>query len=109
GPRPAARPRQTMWTRRTRRGSRRGCAMRNERVLDLADCTEFRQTLMARPPRLAHGVLVLLLALVGAALLWAALTPANLVVLGQGRVRPATTPTRVGLAVNGRASAGRSA
>ena len=34
--------------------------MRNDLVLDLADCTEFRQALQARPPGIVHGTLVLL-------------------------------------------------
>ena len=42
--------------------------MRDDLVLDLADCTEFRQALQARPPRVVHGTLVLLVALLGTAL-----------------------------------------
>ena len=45
--------------------------MRKDPILDLADCTEFRQTLLARPPRIAHGTVALLALLLGAALLWA--------------------------------------
>ena len=51
--------------------------MRNDLVLDLADCTEFCQTLQARPPGVVHGTLVLLLALVGTALGWSADTGAT--------------------------------
>ena len=36
------------------------CSMRHELIRDLADCTEFRQSLQARPPRLVHGTLFLL-------------------------------------------------
>jgi multidrug resistance efflux pump len=72
--------------------------MRNALVQDLADCTEFRQTLQARPPRLVHGTLLLLAALLGTALVWSALTRANLVVRAPGRVRPVTSPMKV---VNG--------
>ena len=43
-------------------------AMRNALILDLADCTEFRQTLLAAPAAVVHGTLVLLVALLGAAL-----------------------------------------
>jgi len=64
--------------------------MRDDGVLDLADCTEFRQTLQARPPRIVHGAVTLLAGLVGAAVAWAALTPAELVVRAAGRVRPVT-------------------
>ena len=72
--------------------------MRNELIRDLADCTEFRQTLQARPPRLVHGTLLLLAALLGTGVLWSALTQANLVVRAPGRVRPVTSPMKV---VNG--------
>ena len=47
--------------------------MRNDLILDLADCTEFRQTLLARPPRIVHGTVILLALLLGAAL-WQAQT-----------------------------------
>jgi multidrug efflux pump subunit AcrA (membrane-fusion protein) len=69
--------------------------MRNQLIHDLAECTTFRQTLLARPPRIVHGTVILLLGLLGAALLWAALTQANLVVRGVGRVRPLDTPEKV--------------
>ena len=69
--------------------------MRNEFVLDLADCSEFRQALQARPPRIVHGTLILLIALLGTALAWAAATKANLIIRGQGRVRPVATPVKV--------------
>jgi HlyD family secretion protein len=69
--------------------------MRKDQILDLADCTEFRQTLLARPPRIVHGTAILLALLLGAALLWSALTTANLVVRAPGRVRPLTTPMKV--------------
>jgi multidrug resistance efflux pump len=76
-------------------------AMRNDLVLDLADCTEFRQTLLARPPKLAHGTAGLLIILLGAALAWAAATRANLVVQAPGRVRPVSTPKKVYSAARG--------
>jgi multidrug resistance efflux pump len=55
---------------------------------DLSDCTEYRQTLLARPPRLVGATFVLLVALVAAGVLWAACTKADLVVRAAGRVRP---------------------
>jgi multidrug resistance efflux pump len=64
-------------------------------VLDLAECTTFRQTLLARPPRIAHGTVALLVALLGAALAWSAMTRADLVVRAPGRVRPLATPKKV--------------
>jgi hemolysin D len=63
------------------------------RVYDLSDCTESRQLLLARPPRLVRGTLMLLVALVSAAALWAAFTEADLVVRARGRVRPMTSST----------------
>jgi hemolysin D len=69
--------------------------MRHYQVVDLAECTTFRQTLLARPPRLAHGTVVLLVLLLGAALTWSALTRADLVVRASGRVRPRVTPKKV--------------
>jgi HlyD family type I secretion membrane fusion protein len=66
--------------------------MANTAILDLVDCTEFRQCLEARTPRLAHGALWLLGALLAAAVAWAALTRADLVVRAPGRVRPTTPP-----------------
>jgi multidrug efflux pump subunit AcrA (membrane-fusion protein) len=69
--------------------------MRNALILDLADCTEFRQSLQARPPRIVHGTAFLLAALVATALMWAALTRADLVVRGAGRVRPVDSTYKV--------------
>jgi multidrug efflux pump subunit AcrA (membrane-fusion protein) len=64
-------------------------------MLDLADCTEYRQAVEARPPGVVHGAAALLALLVGSALLWAALTRADLVVRAAGRVRPVGATTRV--------------
>ena len=77
--------------------------MRNDLVLDLADCTEFRQALQARPPGIVHSTLVLLVALLGTALGWSAATRATLVVQGSGRIRPLTTPVQVYSAARGEA------
>jgi HlyD family secretion protein len=62
---------------------------------DLADCSEFRQAVEARPPRIVHGAAFLLVTLLAAAVVWAAIVKANLVVRAAGRVRPAQTPTRL--------------
>jgi multidrug efflux pump subunit AcrA (membrane-fusion protein) len=64
-------------------------------VVDLAECSTFRQTLAARPPAIVHGTALLLMVLLAAALLWAALVKANLVVRAAGRVRSDEIPTRV--------------
>ena len=57
-------------------------------VMDLNNCTEFRQTLQAKPPMIVHGTLILLGAVLTFALLWSALTEADLVVRSDGKVRP---------------------
>src|SRR5262249_61999353 len=100
GPRPMRIARLTYAYRQEPRRStatttRRSSAMRNSTVLDLADCTEFRQALQARPPAVVHGTAALLALLLGTALGWAALTRADLVVRGTGRIRPVTTPVKV--------------
>jgi multidrug efflux pump subunit AcrA (membrane-fusion protein) len=69
--------------------------MRAQEIHDLSKCSEFYQTLQARPPAVVHGTAFLLTALLGAVLAWSALTRASLVVRAQGRVRPVTEPTRV--------------
>src|SRR3954470_6010002 len=69
--------------------------MRNSVITDLADCALFRQTLEARPPRIVHGTAFLLVSLIGAALIWAGLTRADLVVRGSGRVRTLESPYRL--------------
>src|SRR5262245_20080237 len=69
--------------------------MTDDCVLYLADYTEFRQTLQARPPRVVHGTVILLAGLLASAVLWAALTGADLVIRATGRVRPVTPPQRV--------------
>jgi hemolysin D len=75
--------------------------MRDATILDLADCTEYRHALRARPPAIVHGTLALLVALLGTALGWADLTRASLVVRGTGRIRPITTPVKVFNAARG--------
>jgi multidrug efflux pump subunit AcrA (membrane-fusion protein) len=72
--------------------------MRNQLVFNLDECSKFRQTLLARPPGIAHGAVVLLLGLLIAAVLWSVLTRANLVVRGAGRVRPVDSPEKVVIA-----------
>jgi multidrug efflux pump subunit AcrA (membrane-fusion protein) len=65
--------------------------MRNDHVAELADCTEFRQTLRVRPPRVVHGTAILSAAIFVAGLVWAAATEADLVVTAPGVVRPVTS------------------
>jgi multidrug resistance efflux pump len=62
---------------------------------DLAQCSQFRQTLQARPPRIVHGTAFLVIALLAAAMAWAALTHADLVVRAAGRMRPLSAPQKV--------------
>jgi multidrug efflux pump subunit AcrA (membrane-fusion protein) len=67
----------------------------------LADITEYRQTLLARPPGVVHGAAILLSALVITAIVWAAFTEADLVVVAQGRVRPVGQPVDVYVPLTG--------
>ena len=76
--------------------------MKNEYIHSLADCSEYRQTLLARPPRLAHGAALLLAALLVAAVAWSALTEADLIVPAPGRMRPVDAPTDVYVTSSGR-------
>ena len=39
--------------------------MNHHTIIDLTDCTECRQILEARPPRIVHGTAIVLAALVG--------------------------------------------
>jgi multidrug resistance efflux pump len=75
--------------------------MRNTLVLELADCTEFRQALQARPPRVVHGAACLLTTLLGTALAWSVLTEADLVVRAPGRIRPVAATQKVFSAARG--------
>lgn len=72
-------------------------------TLNLADIAEFRQSLQARPPRFVHATALLLATLACTAVAWAALTKADLVVRGTGRVRPVASPHRVTNPVQGEA------
>src|SRR4051812_26798313 len=69
--------------------------MTSDDFSDLAQCGEFRQTLLARPPRVVHGTVVLLTSLLATAVGWAALTKADLVVQAGGRGRPVSPPDKV--------------
>src|SRR5437763_17084694 len=69
--------------------------MRTSLIRDLKDCNQFRQTIQTKPPRLVHGTVLVLAGLLVAALPWAELTRASLVVRAVGRVRPVATPKKV--------------
>ena len=69
--------------------------MSHHNLSDFADCSEFRQTLAAQPPKIVHGTALMLSALLLCALGWAAWTRVNLVVLAKGRVRPREIPTHI--------------
>ena len=69
--------------------------MPHELIQEVTDVTEFRLTIQARPPGIVHGTVIILTALLGAALVWLAVTPADLVVRAPGRVRPVTSPLKV--------------
>ena len=63
-----------------------------DHVIDLNDCSEFRQTILASPPRLVHGWVWILIGLVTTAVLWSYATTADQVVKAQGRMRSAGNP-----------------
>lgn len=62
--------------------------MNSRQTYELADCAEYRQTLLAQPPRLVRATVVLLVALIVASVAWAGWTEADLVVRAHGRLRP---------------------
>lgn len=68
-------------------------------LLTLNDCTAYRETVAARPPRIAHLGVLLCVATLACGLAWAALTPVDLVVRAEGVVRPVDLPTQVFSAV----------
>lgn len=57
--------------------------------------SEFQQLLESKPPLYVHGTATLLFLLIGIAVVWAAFTQADLVVVSQGRIRPTSDPTKV--------------
>ena len=69
--------------------------MNTHQLLDLNDCTEFRQRLEAKTPPAVTLVMVTLLLLVAGITAWALFAKASLVVIAPGRVRPTETPHRV--------------
>lgn len=66
--------------------------MENNLVIDLAECTEFRDALRMHTPAIVHGGTFLLTATLASALGWMALTRASLVVTAPGEIRPASDP-----------------
>ena len=84
---------------------------RHERTLELRDCTMLRQAIEARPPVAAHAAAWLLILSITAAVGWAALTPASVVVRSTGRVRPMEPPLHIfaprGSKLDGRVAAVR--
>ncbi len=62
--------------------------MSEANVAPISRCPELRRALLLCPPRAVHGTVLLLGLLVAAAVIWAALTRAELVVVAPGRVRP---------------------
>lgn len=69
--------------------------MSRGQVVSLEECSAFAQTVQAKPPAIVHGTSVVLLSLLTAAVIWAAVTKADLVVKAVGRVRPLDVPTKV--------------
>ena len=57
-------------------------------IRSLQDLSELRQTLAARPPKLLRGIVLVVVALLGAGVAWATLTYSDLTVRATGRIRP---------------------
>jgi HlyD family secretion protein len=68
--------------------------MAREEILDITDCTPMRQMLLAQPPKVAHGAVLLMAGLIAAAVIWSLATEADLVVRAPGRVRPEVNPDK---------------
>ena len=64
-------------------------------VLSLAECSPFYQALRNRPSRFVHGTALILVLLLATAVMWGEFTKANLVVRGNGQIRPLTPPQKV--------------
>ena len=69
--------------------------MSRHNLSDLTECSEFRQTIAAQPPKVVHGTALILSLLLICAVGWGAWTRVNLVVLAKGRVRPREIPTHI--------------
>lgn len=69
--------------------------MNSEQTIEVANCTDLRQIVPTQPPGLVHCLAFLLILLVLAALTFAAVTKADLVVRAGGRVRPTTEPVKI--------------
>ncbi|HEY2787385.1 MAG TPA: HlyD family efflux transporter periplasmic adaptor subunit [Fimbriiglobus sp.] len=67
-------------------------------IRDLKECNQFLQTIQSRTPRFVHLGVLLLVGLIATAVTWAGFTRVNLVVTAAGRVRPVSTPQKIGLA-----------
>lgn len=74
--------------------------MDSNQLLDLRDCTEFRQRLEAKTPPAVRIIMATLLLLVGAATTWAIAAKASLVVVAHGRIRPTESPNHIYTAVS---------
>ena len=59
-------------------------------IVDLDRCTEAERAMVARPPRIVRGTLIVLTALLGSGVVWSATSRVDLVVSAPGRVRPIT-------------------
>jgi hemolysin D len=82
--------------------------MRETQVLNLAECAELSYTLQAPPSRLVHGLVWLLIALLGTAIGWSGFTQMDLVVRASGRVRPLDSATKIYNPVRGEVLSGSS-
>jgi HlyD family secretion protein len=74
--------------------------MPSKKLYDLSQCSEFRQTLAARPRIAVRVTAMILLSMVLAAITWGGRTEVDLVVRSQGRVRPMVKMSRLANSVS---------
>ncbi len=74
--------------------------MPSKKLYDLSECSEFSQTLAARPRIAVRVTALILLSMVLAAITWGGRTEVDLVVRSQGRVRPMVKMSRLANSVS---------
>lgn len=78
--------------------------MNNAEIVALADCIEFREAILATPPKEARLSLLLMLAMLATAFAWASVSKVDVVVKARSVVRPPEPPQEVRVAVGGEVS-----
>ena len=80
--------------------------MRDTQVLNLAECAALSRTLQAPPRFIIHGLVWVLIGLLGTGIGWAGITGMDLVVRAAGRVRPLDSATKIFNPVRGEVLSG---